>query len=447
MRSPSDSERLALNDACVPEAAQALSLTERLLRRRLLDQLGQLQGGRLLIDDAMGSVEVGNVELGNVEPGNVEPGEQGATVGRPLRLRVQDPAFYGAIARHGSVGGGESYGDGHWHCNDLVGLIRLLVRNRDLLDGMERGMARLGGMAMRALHACRRNTRAGSRRNIAAHYDLGNEFFRLFLSDDMMYSSAIWAGDDDTLELASTRKLDVICRKLDLRPGQHVVEIGAGWGGFALHAARHYGCRVTTTTISREQHALATERIRRAGLQYRVDVLLQDYRDLNGQFDKLVSIEMIEAIGAAYLPAYFAKVGELLKPDGMALIQAITIEDHRYAQALKAVDFIKRHIFPGSFMPSIQAMLQAKTRASDLSLVHLEDFGLSYARTLEAWRHRFMARLDAVRAQGFDERFIRLWEFYLAYCEGGFRERAIGVSHLLLARPAAMPATARWATS
>lgn len=437
MRSPSDSERLALNDACVPEAAQALSLTERLLRRRLLDQLGQLQGGRLLIDDAMGSVELGNVE----------PGEPGATAGRPLRLRVQDPAFYRAIASHGSVGGGESYGDGHWHCNDLVGLIRLLVRNRDLLDGMERGMARLGGMAMRALHACRRNTRAGSRRNIAAHYDLGNEFFRLFLSDDMMYSSAIWAGDDDTLEQASTRKLDVICRKLDLRPGQRVVEIGTGWGGFALHAARHYGCHVTTTTISREQHALATERIRRAGLQYRVDVLLQDYRDLNGQFDKLVSIEMIEAIGAAYLPAYFAKVGDLLKPDGVALIQAITIEDHRYAQALKAVDFIKRHIFPGSFMPSIQAMLQAKTRTSDLSLVHLEDFGLSYARTLEAWRDRFMARLDAVRAQGFDERFIRLWEFYLAYCEGGFRERAIGVSHLLLARPGAMPTTARWATS
>lgn len=430
MRSPSDSERLALDKACAPQAAQPLSLTERLLRRRLLGQLAQLQGGRLVIDDAMGSVELGG---------------QGATAGRPLRLRVRDPAFYRAIAANGSVGGGESYGDGHWHCDDLTGLIRLLVRNRDLLDGMERGVARLGGVAMRALHACRRNTRAGSRRNIAAHYDLGNDFFGLFLSQDMMYSSAMWAGEDDTLEQASTRKLDVICRKLDLQPGQHVVEIGTGWGGFALHAARHYGCRVTTTTISREQHALATERIRRAGLQYRVDVLLQDYRDLHGQFDKLVSIEMIEAIGADYLPTYFGKVGQLLKPDGMALIQAITIEDHRYAQALKAVDYIKRHIFPGSFMPSIQAMLQAKTRASDLSLVHLEDFGLSYARTLAAWRERFMANLDAVRGQGFDDRFIRLWEFYLAYCEGGFRERAIGVSHLLLARPGATPAAARWA--
>ncbi|WP_454674493.1 class I SAM-dependent methyltransferase [Achromobacter pestifer] len=429
MRSPSDSERLALNDAWAPEAAAALPWTDRLLRQRLLGRLAGLRGGQLIVDDVTGSVELGVPDAGQ---------------SRPVRVCVRNLAFYRALAGNGSVGAGEAYGDGWWECDDLVGLIRLLARNRELVDGMERGMARLGSVAMRVLHACRRNTRAGSRRNIAAHYDLGNDFFRLFLSDDMMYSSAMWAGDDDTLEQASMRKLDVICRKLDLRPGQHVVEIGTGWGGFALHAARHYGCHVTTTTISREQHALATQRIRSAGMQYRVDVLLQDYRDLHGQFDKLVSVEMIEAIGASYLPTYFGKIAELLKPDGMALIQAITIEDHRYAQALKAVDFIKRHIFPGSFMPSIQAMLEAKTRASDLSLVHLEDFGLSYARTLQAWRQRFMARLDAVRGQGFDERFIRLWEFYLAYCEGGFRERAIGVSHLLLARPGAMPRDARW---
>lgn len=418
------------NDVYAPETAMStMTLTDLLLRQRLLDRLAGLRGGWLILQDAVGRAEIGAPDAAHV---------------RPVHVRVRDMAFYRALAAHGSVGGGEAYGDGAWECDDLTGLIRLLVRNRDLLDGLETGMARLGAMALRALHAWRRNTRAGSRRNIAAHYDLGNAFFQLFLSDDMMYSSAMWQGEGDTLEQASMRKLDVICRKLDLKPGQHVVEIGTGWGGFALHAARHCGCRVTTTTISAEQYALATERIRRAGLQYRVDVLRTDYRDLHGQFDKLVSIEMIEAIGAAYLPTYFAKVGELLKPDGLALIQAITIEDHRYAQALKAVDFIKRHIFPGSFMPSIQAMLDAKTRASDLSLVHLEDFGLSYARTLHAWRQRFMARLDAVRAQGFDERFIRLWEFYLAYCEGGFRERAIGVSHLLLARPGAMPGAARW---
>jgi cyclopropane-fatty-acyl-phospholipid synthase len=285
----------------------------------------------------------------------------------------------------------------------------------------------------------RRNTRAGSRRNIAAHYDLGNDFFRLFLSEDLMYSSAMWAGEDDTLEAASTRKLDAICRKLALAPDDRVVEIGTGWGGFAVHAAKHYGCHVTTTTISREQHALASRRVAEAGLQDRVTLLLEDYRDLRGTYDKLVSIEMIEAIGAPYLDTYFAKLGALLKPEGVGLVQAITIEDHRYAQALRSVDFIKRHVFPGSFIPSVSAMLESKSRASDLALIDLEDFGLSYARTLEAWRQRFMARLPEVRAQGFDERFIRMWEFYLAYCEGGFRERTIGVAHLLLARPRHRP--------
>jgi len=393
---------------------------DRLLRQHLLARIGALRHGQLLISDPLGDVALGTA-----------PDESGLRV----RLQIDDPGFYRAVAAHGSVGAGEAYMDGLWRCDDLVGLIRLLVRNRELLDGMETGLARLGGMAMRLWHALRRNTRDGSRRNIAAHYDLGNDFFRLFLSGDLMYSSALWDGADDTLEAASTRKLDRICRRLALKPGDRVVEIGTGWGGFALHAAQHYGCHVTTTTISQEQHALARERVAAAGLQDRVHVLLQDYRDLESQYDKLVSIEMVEAIGAEYLDVYFAKLGALLKPDGLALVQAITIEDHRYAQALTSVDFIKRHVFPGSFIPSVSAMLAAKTRASDLGLVALEDFGDSYARTLHAWRERFMAQLPAVRAQGFDERFIRMWEFYLAYCEGGFRERSIGVSHLLLARP------------
>ncbi|GLQ99082.1 cyclopropane-fatty-acyl-phospholipid synthase [Dyella mobilis] len=361
-----------------------------------------------------------------------------------MHVTVSDATFYRAVAMQGSVGAGDAYGDGLWHCDDLVGLVRLLVRNRDLLDGMESGLARLGSAVLKLWHAKRRNTHAGSRRNIAQHYDLGNDFFRCFLSSDMMYSSALWAGASDTLEQASTRKLDVVCRKLGLQPGMHVVEIGTGWGGFAIHAARHYGCRVTTTTISREQHAYAAGRVREAGLSERVTLLLEDYRDLQGRYDRLVSIEMIEAIGAPYLTTYFSKLAQLLKPDGLALIQAITIEDHRYRQALKAVDFIKRHVFPGSFIPSIAAMLEAKTKASDLALVHQEDFGLSYAHTLHAWQERFRRSLNRVRAQGFDERFIRLWEFYLAYCEGGFRERSIGVSHLLLARPQARPSQPRW---
>ncbi len=392
---------------------------DRFLRQRLLDQMATLQGRPLRIIDALGSTELA--------PGSNPAGA--------ITIHVRDPGFYRAVAANGSVGAGESYMDGHWTCDDLVGLVQLLVRNRAMLDRMETGWARVGGIAMRGLHALRANTRDGARRNIAAHYDLGNEFFRLFLTDDLMYSSALYAGDDDTLEQASARKLDRICEKLRLQPGDRVVEIGTGWGGFALHAARHYGCHVTTTTISREQHALAERRVAEAGLQDRVTLLLEDYRDLQGQYDKLVSIEMIEAIGAPFLDTYFGKLGSLLKPDGLALVQAITIEEHRYTSALNSVDFIKRHVFPGSFIPSIVAMLGSKARSTDLALVQLEDFGSSYARTLQAWRQRFMARLPEVRAQGFDERFVRMWEFYLAYCEGGFRERSIGVAQLLLAKP------------
>jgi cyclopropane-fatty-acyl-phospholipid synthase len=401
---------------------------ERALRSRTLAQLARLRFGRVLVEDALGSVALGADE----------PGESRAAI----RLTITDPGCYRLLAASGSVGAGEAYARGMWHCSDLVGLVRLLVRNRALLDGMEHGPARFGGLLLRLWHQLRSNTRAGSRRNIAAHYDLGNEFFALFLSSDLMYSCALWQGDRDSLEAASVRKLEHICRKLALGPDHHVLEIGTGWGGFALHAARHYGCRVTTTTISTEQHRLARERIAAAGLADRVTVLLEDYRDLKGHYDRVVSIEMIEAIGAPFMETYFAQLGRLLRPDGLALLQAITIEDHRYAQALRSVDFIKRHVFPGSFIPSIQAMLTAKTRACELGLVHLEDFGESYARTLRAWRQRFLARLPEVRAQGFDEDFIRNWEFYLAYCEGGFRERAIGVAHLLLAAPGWRPVTA-----
>jgi cyclopropane-fatty-acyl-phospholipid synthase len=420
-----------ISKPAIPAAgSSARFMSARFLRQRLLDRLARLRYGRLVIDDELGTVELGS------------------PMSRPPELtahvRVSDMKFYSMLAANGSVGAGEAYCAGLWQCDDLVALMRLLVRNRDLLDSMESGLARLGGMTMRLWHALQPNTLRGSRRNIAAHYDLGNDFFALFLSPDLMYSSAWWSGAEDTLEQASTRKLDVICAKLALRPDHHILEIGSGWGGFAMHAARHYGCHVTTTTISAEQHAEAARRIAAAGLDHRVKLLRQDYRELAGRFDRLVSIEMIEAIGAPNLKTYFAKLQSLLKADGLALIQAITIEDHRYAQALKSVDFIKRYVFPGSFIPSINAMLTAKTLSSDLALVHLEDFGHSYARTLQAWRRRFLARRAAARAQGFDERFIRLWEYYLAYCESGFLERSIGVAHLLLARPGARPVAPEW---
>jgi cyclopropane-fatty-acyl-phospholipid synthase len=391
---------------------------DRFLRERLCRRLEQLQGGAVRLHDAVGEALLGDA-TGALRPG----------------LRVHDAAFYRALAANGSVGAGESFMDGDWDCDDLVGLVRLLVRNRELLDGVETGPARLGGLAMRWLHAARRNTRSGSRRNIAAHYDLGNEFFRLFLDEGLMYSSAMFASPADTLEQASERKLRRICEKLELRAGDHLLEIGTGWGGMAIHAAREYGCRVTTTTISARQHALASERVQAEGLGDGVTLLLRDYRDLEGQFDKLVSIEMVEAVGHQFLDGYFGKCASLLAPGGLALLQAITIEDHRYAQALDSVDFIKRHVFPGSFIPCASVLVESAARAGRLRLLNLEDFGDSYALTIRHWRQRFLAHREQARALGLDERFLRMWEFYLCYCEGGFMEHAISDVQLLLAAP------------
>jgi cyclopropane-fatty-acyl-phospholipid synthase len=369
----------------------------------------------------------------------MELGTAAMQLGQTLRagIRVRDPEFYRRTALNGSVGAAEAYMDGMWECDDLVALVRILVRNQDRLDAMERGPARLGAALLRAWHTLRRNTREGSRRNIAAHYDLGNDFFKLFLDENLMYSSAVYDSPYESLEVASTRKLDRICQKLQLSANTRVVEIGTGWGGFALHAAKSTGCHVTTATISREQYNLASARIAAAGLSDRVKVLLTDYRELSGRFDRLVSIEMIEAIGHQYLDTYFRKVSNLLENDGMALIQAITIEDHRYEQALRSVDFIKRYIFPGSFIPSISAMLKSVTGVTNMKLFNLEDIGPSYALTLREWRRRFMAAHNQVRSLGYPERFVRMWEFYLAYCEGGFIERSTGDVQMLLVKPGA----------
>ena len=350
-------------------------------------------------------------------------------------IRILNPQMWISVATNGSVGVAESFMDGHWVVDNVVALVRIFVRNRDILDGMEGGLAKIGQWLLRWWHQKRRNTHTGSQRNISEHYDLSNALFKTFLDPTMMYSCAIYERSDDTLEVAAVRKLDRICQKLALKPSDHLLEIGTGWGGFAVHAARNYGCKITTTTISEEQFQLATARVVEAGLTEQINVIKQDYRALTGSFDKVVSIEMIEAIGHQYLNTYFGKIASLLKPDGLALVQAITIEDCRYAQALKDVDFIKRYIFPGSFIPSITAMLGACTAASDMKLVHMEDIGSSYALTLRAWRERFNAHLAKVRELGFDARFIRMWNYYLAYCEGGFIERSIGDVQLLFARP------------
>jgi len=358
------------------------------------------------------------------------------STGVDATITVLDPAFYAEIAFGGSVGAGESYMLGHWQADDLTALMRLLLRNRHALDAMETGLALISGPLRVAAHWLHRNTRSGSRRNISAHYDLGNDFFRLFLDETMMYSCALFERPEMTLAQASAAKLDAICRKLALGQQDHVLEIGTGWGGFALHAAAHYGCRVTTTTISPSQYQLANERVRAAGLGHRITVLLEDYRDLKGSYDKLVSIEMIEAIGHQYLGEFFRRCAERLIPGGRMLLQSITIADRHYARARDEVDFIKRYIFPGCCIPAVSALAQAMADSSDLRIVHLEDIGPHYATTLACWRDNFFTNLDQVRALGYPESFCRMWEYYLSYCEAGFTERALGDVQMLLAREA-----------
>jgi cyclopropane-fatty-acyl-phospholipid synthase len=352
-----------------------------------------------------------------------------------VELTVLDGRFWGEVAFGGSLGAAESYIAGDWTASDLTGLVRLLVRNRAVLENLDRGLARLTTPTQRLLHYLNRNTHSGSRRNIAAHYDLGNAFFERMLDPTMAYSSAIFPTPDTSLHAAQLHKFDTICRKLALSPNDHLLEIGTGWGGLAIHAARHFGCRVTTTTISREQHDYAREAIAREGLGDRITLLLEDYRDLKGSFDKLVSIEMIEAVGHRFLDTYMGTLSARLQPHGMALLQAITLQDQYYEAALKAVDFIQKHVFPGSFIPSLNAISQAVTRSTDLKIFHLEDIGPHYARTLAAWRHNVFRDPDAIRAMGYPEEFLRLWEFYLCYCEGGFAERQIGDLQILLTKP------------
>ena len=352
-----------------------------------------------------------------------------------VRIDVEHPSFYGNAIFGGSLGAAESYMAGAWRCSDLVGLVRIMVRNRHVLDGLDGGLSLITAPIRKLLHAWNRNTEEGSQRNIATHYDLGNDFFKLFLDETLMYSCALFEHPGITLREAQIAKLDRICQKLDLKSGDQVIEIGTGWGGFAIHAATHYGCHVTTTTISEKQYQLASERIRKAGLEDRIQLLKLDYRKLDGQYDKLVSIEMIEAVGHHYFQAFFRKCAELLKSDGLMLLQAITLNDREYRRARDEVDFIKRHIFPGSCIPAITALLGAATRASDLQLIRLDDIGPHYAVTLRAWREAFLSCLEEVRAQGYSESFIRLWEFYLAYCEGGYEERALGDVQMLMAKP------------
>jgi cyclopropane-fatty-acyl-phospholipid synthase len=355
---------------------------------------------------------------------------------RPLAavLHVRSERFYRHLLR-GSLGLGEAYVDGLWDCDDLVALTRIAALNVGTLDKLRRVFAPLLIPVQRWARWLARNTPVRSRKRIAAHYDLGNELFSQFLDPTMMYSCAVFDPPSATLEEASLAKLERVCAKLELSPSDHVLEIGTGWGGFAVYAAQHYGCRVTTTTISAEQHSYASQRVRAAGLEDRVTLLLEDYRDLQGTYDKLVSIEMIEAVGWQYFPTFFRRCSELLADDGAMLLQAIVIEDDAYEVEKAGKSFMNTYIFPGGCLPSLGVIARSVSRVTDFRQLHVEDITAHYATTLQRWRERFLEAGDQLSELGYDERFRRLWELYLSYCEGGFRERRIQDVQLLLGKP------------
>ena len=413
MKSLSLASEAHLNTTVRPGALDSLA------RRLVLKQLGSLKTGSLQLIEGEFSTTFGEI----------------ADAGLCARIEVMDGSFYSDIAFGGSVGAGEAYMRGSWQCDDLVSLVRILLRNRDVLDNMEQGTARITRSLQRFFHWINRNTREGARRNIAAHYDLGNEFFALWLDESMMYSSAMFEHEDQSLADAQVHRLNVVCEKLALKPEDHVIEIGTGWGGFAIHAAQNYGCRVTTTTISKQQYEMAWQRINEAGLQDRIELLLEDYRDLEGSYDKLVSIEMIEAIGSDQYDTYFGQCSSLLKPGGRMLIQAITIADDQYAYAQKNVDFIQRYIFPGSCLPSLKVITETISKVSDMAVTTVEDIGQDYALTLNHWRGNFFSRVHEVIEMGYPYEFIWMWEFYLCYCEGAFIEGALSDVHLLAEKP------------
>jgi len=403
--------------AARPQAPDTGGWIDRLARRLLLRQLERLEAGSLTLVDG------GEHDFGTA-------GSQPSA-----RVTVHRARFFRRAVFGGALGVAGAYLDGDWDADNLAGLFRLFLRNEDRLGRLDGGTARLATAGYRLGQWARRNTPSGSRRNIRDHYDLGNDLFRLFLDESMTYSCALF--DDPAADLASAQraKLDRICRKLDLGPDTQVLEIGTGWASFAIHAAKHYGCHVTTTTISPAQYALAAEQIRAHGVDHRITLLQSDYRDLTGRFDRLVSIEMIEAVGASHLPTFLGHCSARLRPDGRMLLQVIATGEQYYDRYRRSVDFIQQYVFPGSHCPALRAVLTAMGRTSDLRATHMEDLTPDYVLTLQHWRANFTAAADAVRALGYPERFLRLWDYYLQYCEAGFAERHVADVQLVLDKP------------
>lgn len=386
-----------------------------LIKKKFYANFSNLEHGNIIFIDGDFTLQCGN---------SAEPA---ATVD------VHDDRFYTTLAAGGAVGASEAYMQGMWTCDQLTLLVQVLLRNTSVLRGL--GNAAYKKPLYKLLHLMNRDSVDGSKKNIAAHYDLGNKLFENFLDPTMTYSSGFFEKPDATMQQASTAKLDRICQKLGLSESDHVVEIGTGWGSFALHAARNYNCKITTTTISEEQYQLACQRVKDAGMQDRIEIVKKDYRLLTGQYDKLVSIEMIEAVGLAYLGNYFEKCASLLKPAGKMLIQAITIADQHYEFSKRNVDFIQRYIFPGGALPSVTALTNIATNETDLRMTALEDITGHYATTMRKWREKFYLNVEQITELGYDNRFLRMWEYYLCYCEGGFEEKSIGCVQAEFTKP------------
>lgn len=391
-----------------------LSWFERRCRQLVFDQLSLLSGALLTIREGNDDHHFGDnkAEL-------------------KAQLTVLSPQVYVKMVKGGSIGAAESFIEGEWSSNNLTQLIRVFARFQSVLDKLENSQSITAKLKNWLVHRNNRNSQIQAKKNIMAHYDLGNILYEQFLDKEMVYSSAIYADDQQTLEQAQIHKFDKICQRLELKPGETLVEIGTGWGGLAVHAAKHYGVHVTTTTISEEQYQFAKNKIEQLGLTNQITLLKDDYRDLTGQYDKLVSIEMIEAVGKEYFSTFFSQLNRLLKPQGKMLIQAITIADQRFEHYTKNVDFIQKYIFPGGCLPSVTVMSQHLTKYTDMVPEALYDIGLHYAKTLEEWRQRFNANWDKISQHGYDETFKRLWLYYLCYCEGAFLEQRVSTVHFV----------------
>ena len=389
---------------------------ERFAKHKLLQRLQNLQAGKIRLRDAN------------------DCRDYGCNGGLDVQVDVHRGRFYRKMF-FGSVAIADSYVSGDWDCNDLTSLFRIFLRNRKALELNTGWLANLRSSGTRCLHWLHANTLRGSRKNISAHYDLGNDFFKLWLDETMAYSAGIFLDPSDSLKAASEEKFSRACRKLNLTPGDRLIEIGTGFGGMSIHAAENFGCEVTTTTISGQQHSESNKRILESTAADRITLLQRDYRELQGKFDKLVSIEMIEAVGHRYLDTFFRKCSSLLKDDGTMVLQAITMPERNHDRYLNSVDFLQRYIFPGGCLPSLASILESVGRSSDLRFVHAEDMAPHYAETLRRWRTSFLNSLDSIRQLGYSEELIRLWNFYLCYCEAAFEERYIGVLQIQFDKP------------